>query len=79
MIPYSYWSVVYDEQSPVCDEGTETETENRFQMSVLNKSRSSPLPGSCHVSKRAMHAIPFNLLRKKKRKTPGEHLGGVSL
>lgn len=41
----------------------ERETENRFQMSVLNKSPGSPLPGSCHVSKGAMHVIPFNLLK----------------
>lgn len=54
-----------------------TETENRFQMSVLNKSRSSPLPGSCHVSKRAMHAIPFNLL--KERKKHQENISVVSL
>lgn len=46
-------------------------------MSVLNKSRSSPLPGSCHVSKRAMHAIPFNLL--KKRKKHQENISVVSL
>lgn len=79
MVPYSYWSVLYDEQRPVCDQGTETE--NRFQMSLLNKSRSSPLPGSCHVGKRAIHAIPFNLLKKKHTHThtPGEHPGRVSL
>lgn len=48
-----------------CDEGAERDENQRFQMSVLNKSGGSTVPGSCYITEGTMDGMSFHLLTSR--------------